>query len=222
MANPYVTGPVHLYVAAPQGIGSSSSSSSSSSGSVYTNNPPDPLLLAYPSMIYYLGTCETAPKIVIDPKWKPLFADIGGDQVPFDFAYTGEDATVTGVLNRWNEYVYRSIVARPNTTVRGTLTANDVGSLMIAEGKAHCLWLHFPYYSKAYGSTYNMPAGYRFPASFVIGPDHIEGGTKASKRLIQWKCARTYKPSDGTWLIYDHTMTYIPSSPPTYPTGAIS
>lgn len=211
MANAYVTGPCHLYVA--PGI-----LQASSSGTLA------PALLNYCSAasIFYLGTCETVPKIIIDPKWKPLFADIGGDQTPFEFAWMGEDGLVTGVLNRWNESVYKKCATRPRPTgTRGTYTASDIGTLMFAEAVAYPLWCHFPYYSKVYGTLYNMPAGYRFLASFLRGPDEIEPGTKASRRAIVFAAAPIYKPSDGTWKLYDENMTYIPSVPPTVATGAV-
>ncbi len=216
MANVYCTGPVHLYV----GL---NISRSGSTGSTLMADLIAGANAASTSQIYYLGTCETAPKIQIDPKWKAIHADIGGDEVPFDWIFMGEDAKVAGVLTRWNESVYSALAARPRTSgTRGAATATDMGTLMLTDAVAVPLWLHFPYYSKAYGSTYNMPNGYRFFATWMMGPDEIETGTKVNKRLIRLQCNRVYKASDGTWQLYDGSMVNIPSVPPVGRTGQVS
>jgi len=215
LANLYVTGPAHIYVA-PGGI--ISTSNSGSSGTLIANY----FAGVSASTILYLGTCEQPPRILVDPKWKALYADIGGDEVPFEKSFMGEAGMVTGILNRWNEAVYAKCAAKPRTNAtRGTWTANDVGTLMLAEAVAYPLWLHFPYASKQFGTIYNMPSGYRFLATYLAGPDGIDPGTKASKRVIAFACERVYKPSDGSWKLYDHDMTNIPAIPPNNSTGAI-
>lgn len=215
MAITHVTGPVHIYV------GTDHYTPTSGYGSAFSTLRTTPVASGY---ISYLGTCETPPRILINPRWKPLMADIAGDELPFDFAFNGEDAQIQGVLNRWNEYVYYHLAARPRTTgTRGTYTASDLGTLMLHEGRAIPLWLHFPYSAaKAYGATYSMPAGYRFLATFPVTPEEIQGGARASKRLITWQAMPVYSATDGTWCLYDHDMTNIPSIPPTGTTGALS
>ncbi len=152
-----------------------------------------------------------------------LTAAIGGGEVPFDRAWLGETGMATGVLTRWNEYVYAKCVTRPRASAtRGQNTCNDVGSLMLAQAISYSVWFHFPYYSKMFGSTYMMPAGYRFLAGCLVGPDGIEPGTKASKRAFVFQFDRVYKPSDGTWWLYDHTMTSIPDTPPPGPFGSVA
>lgn len=217
MAGPYVTGPVNIYVS-PNPANWNKSGSGTQSG----------IFGIYPSAgsILYLGTCDVPPRTILNPRWRQIFASIGGEQVPFDFCFEGEDGQTMGVLNRWNESVYKLCAARPKhpSSGRGALTATDIGTLMIAEAYAYSVWLHFPYYSKLlYGTSYaEMPAGYRFPGSFMIGPDGIEGGTRASKRAFIFQHCRIYKPTDGTWTLYDHIMQSIPTVPPNNFTGAVT
>lgn len=211
MANLYVTGPVHIYVSLPPGINHSGS------------GVADPT--AYPTTLYYLGTGQQPPVLDIIPVYSPVANDIGGDQIPIDDQYMGKVGGATVTLSRWNEYVLNLLdnipASIPTDSARGADGAQDTGTLMQFEGATFHAWYHFPYYSKVYGTLYNMPAGYHALAC-VQRPWQISPGTQAKRRLfsVEWK--RVYKPSDGTFKLFDHTMTTVPSTPPTVVTGLVS
>lgn len=208
MATLFSTGPANLYISAPT-INVS-----------YGMND----LLTYPDSadVFFLGTCETAPAINIEPSFMPIKADIGGPMLPFDHLFVGEIGVVSGVLNKWNEAVYTKLTARPNQVggTRGTYTSKGIGNPMMLRGpgSAFCLWVQFPYQGKSFYST--QPAGYRFPGAILFGPDIIQPGTPSRRALTFWG-GRVYKSTDGTWKVYDHTMTNIPTVPPIVATGAI-
>lgn len=182
---PYVTGPAAFYVA--------------------------PNLAGTPQL---LGYCETAPRIRITPRYSPVMSDLAGDQIPADWLYQGADADILGDLTIWNWSVLELLMSRPSTTANsaGVDLEGAVGSLMVGEGFAKTLWVQFPYASKTLFSG-QMPAGYRFVATWLMGPDEFDMGTKANKVHVQFHAARTYK--DGKWTLYDHDMTGIPLLPPT-------
>lgn len=196
MAKQYVSGPGHLYVGVDITPGRRTASQNTSVTAV--KRP------------IYLGTAEKFPKITKRPNFKPTFVDQGGE-VPHDVAFMGEEAFVAADLSRYNEAVYNSLSSRPRHQfgLRGFTGSQDIGTLMIAEGKAYPLWVHFPYASKAAFS--DMPNGYHFFASYLIGPDELEplGTTPRKVRLI-WHCLRVYDPVAGNYLSYDHDMTGLP------------
>lgn len=197
MAQAHVTGPVHIYV----GVGGSP--------------PRNPLV---PGTPVYLGTCETAPRPRFNPQWAPVNNDIGGVRLPFDMIYSGEDATISGALTVWNWPVYAACRRRPNNT--GTIgfgAAGDIGTLMVTEGMAYPLWLHYPYFSKFSGV--GMPAGRRFLACWLLGPDEEEPGTGVNKIHFTFQAFRAYDGSTGAFTLFDENMSGIPTIPPTTPLG---
>lgn len=209
MAKVYVTGPAYIYV----GVGNIALGSGSGiSGILSYPNPQD---------IYFLGSCQQPPRILINPKFKPIFADIGGSEVPYDWMFMGEDAAVFGVLNYWNESVYAKCASRPYPYLdtRGAQRAAGVGSLMVTQGFAYHLWIRFPYAAKPVFS--DMPGGYHFTAAWMSGPDEINPGTRSGKRAVAFHCARVYNAANGTWSLYDHDMTSVPVNPPDNENGLL-
>lgn len=192
MAQPYVTGPAHLYV----GLGASFA----------------PL---------YLGTAERTPRIEIRPAWDAVFNDIAGGKIPLDWLYEGEEAFVTADVTRWNEPVYTLLSARPRTStagaVQGQNVPGDIGTLLISENFAFPLWIQFPYVGKAAMAAGNLPPGYRFIAAWLEGPDDLDNlGTMARKTRLVFHCGRAYALSTNaagggmTFTLYDHNMTGLP------------
>lgn len=210
MASIYVTGPVHIYVSLPTNVVANSSTGA-------------PSALTYPSSIYYLGTGETAPTIQIAPMYEPVMNDIGGVQAPIDYTYQGKVGQASCTLTRWNEAVIAALdsFAAGGGDARGTDGATAIGSAMLFEGGTFCTWFAFPYYTKNYGTTMGMPAGYRALACRLI-PWQIAPGTRAKKRLFSIEMDRVYKPADGKFYLFDNVMTNIPAIPPTGPTGLVS
>lgn len=210
MAQLYSTGPAYLYV------------SLTDLNTSYTMAD----LLSYPAKgdTYFLGTCQTPPNIQLLPAYYPLKADIGGPMMPFDHLFCGEVGVVNGVLNKWNESIYKKLAARPTmsggSSTRGTYTAKDTGRpvMLSGPGRACCLWVQFPYQAKTVYA--DQPAAYRFPGSILFGPDGVNPGSPSRRALTFW-CGRVYKATDGTWLVYDHTTTNIPAVPPITADGVL-
>jgi hypothetical protein len=213
LANQFSTGPVDLYIAPGTGV------STSGYGGGFTD------LLTYPSAggMYFLGSCEKAPQVLINPKWMPHLSDLNGGMIPFDVSCAIADAQVTMTLTRWNESVYKFYTTNPiYSGTRGSWAAADVGRLMLHEARAACLWCYFPYSSlKEYGGSYNQPGGYRFIATWPTAESVMSGST-LSKRMLQVYASPVYNPANGNWKLYDDTMTYIPSLPPYNTTGIIT
>lgn len=214
MANPFSTGPVEIYVCPRTGVATSG----------YGGGLIDLLTYPSPGAMYFLGYCEKAPRVLINPKWIPLLSDLNGGQVPFDVSCAVSDAMISMTLTVWNEQVYKPLVATPRgfSSTRGFWAAADVGRLMLHEAYATAVWCYFPYSTlKPFGAAFFQPAGYHFIATWPTG-EEIESGSKLSKRLLQLYAVPVYNPTNGTWTLYDHTMTHIPAIPPYLPSGALT
>ena len=190
MAQPYVSGPVHLYVG-------------------LTGTPT------------YLGTFLEAPKRRSTPKFSPIFNDLAGDQEPFDMQYQGTSDDIFGDLTVFNWTVLRACVAKRSLgSAEGSDAFGATGALVIGEGLAYPLWLHYPYYQlKAAFSANGAPPGYHYVAAWLIGPEEEDLGTKENRIHVQFHAMRAYVPAAGGFILYDRNMNGIPAIPPVGPLG---
>jgi hypothetical protein len=182
------------------------------------------------AQLYFLGTCETPPTLQLNPQWEPVMNDIGGSMLPIDYSYQGEDAVLSGTLNKWNETVYLNLASHAlaqTVAARGSEKWSDIGSLAQVESLIFQLYVHFPYSAAktVYGTTNNMPAGYRCVACRLAGHS-IGPGTRAGRRQLVLHSDRalleTFSTSTSGFKLYDHTMTNIPAVPPIGVTGQVS
>ncbi len=148
----------------------------------------------------FLCHAERFPRIAIRPRYSSVMCDLSGQSVRYDAIYDGEEASVIADVTRWNEGVYALIAdrAKTNTGVtanRGTNGFGEIGTLMMTEGVAYLLHIVFPYAAKPAYAT--MPAGYRFFAAFLEGPDDLDTGSTARKTRLVWSCIRAVQPATG-------------------------
>lgn len=96
----------------------------------------------------FLGHCERGPVIDIMDKWRTLKSDQAGDHAD-DVAWMGEEALIFCNVNRFSEFAYSKIAARPvYYQRRGATWRRDVGALMLRNRLTYKLWLRFPYARK--------------------------------------------------------------------------
>ena len=198
MAVPYCTGPVALYVGIPSG-------------------PSD---FGTPQ---FLGHGELAPRIKRDKKYAPIMCDLGGNLIPFDMSWQGQQAFVFVTLTRWNWNVYEvisQIVSGGGSSGVYTLgdSFGDIGTLMMTENVGFTLWLQYPYANPAaghpaFGAAF-MPLGIRFYCAFLEQEDDLEPGTQPNKQHLAFHCIRDYDPTTGALTLGDTNMSGIPLIPP--------
>jgi|SRR5579859_979810 len=184
MAQPYVTGPVAVFVDV---------------GLVTARQPT------------FLGHGERAPKPSIRRGQDQVMNDLGGTQIPFDIIYEGQEAIFRLDLTRWNEDVYQKIV-NVVATGRGIFEGIDddaaTGSLYLTEDFAFQTWLTFPFSAKASMDT--LPDGYHFFQTVLEGPDDREPGTGANRLSLIFHAYRAFDPNTGTFSLYDYDMSGLP------------
>lgn len=199
MAIPYVTGPAAIFVG------------------VSGTTPVDPFVGATP---VYLGHCESAPRIAWNPQFEPVMNDLAGSRLPYDMLYQGKDAMIIGDLTIWNWLIWDRVRSRPDfNDVPDTNDRFDLGSLMLTEGKCFPLWITYPYVAKAAMAAGGMPAGRHFLATYLVGPDNEDPGTRVNKVHVQFHALRAWDPVTGGHKLSDANMTGVPAVPPTSPLG---
>lgn len=151
MAQPYVSGPVDIFVAPVSGN------------------------------VLHLGTAEDAPDMDGDAQWEPVYNDIGGRKpIDYSWQREEATISMVLTRFNWTtvDLCMRRPIHSGNTFEKAN-NAADVGTLMIHEGFAYPLYLRFPYQSKAAYGT--MPPGRRYLKAWLWGPEKIKPGTKAKK-----------------------------------------
>ncbi len=183
MAQPYSTGPAHIFI----GVGPGGA----------------PI---------YLGTCEGAPRIEHRAALEPVMNDISGPRVPFDKMWVGEEAMVSVDMTRWNEPVRALALSRwqrGGVIPRGTENTFARGTLLITEGMAFGLWVLFPN-SIFNPAMATLPNGYRYPAAWVETPESLEPGVRPYKTRMVFSALGVYTPAVGGFLLYDGNMAGLP------------
>lgn len=193
MAQPYVSGPAHIYVG--------------------FKTSPDPTV---PGTMFFLGHAERSPKISVRPQYSPVFVSLGGT-VPFDWTYQGEEALIVANLTRWNENIYQAIAAKGRgpaalaaggASGRGIDLAGEIGSLMVHERIGVTLTLVFPYATKA--AMAGQPLGYRFIFAQLENDELDRLGTEARSIPLVFRAARSFNSATGSFVLFDHNITGIP------------
>lgn len=148
-------------------------------------------------------------------EFEPVFNDVMGTRLPYDYSYQGQEAFIDYMFTRFNELVYELCASVPQQIagVPGINVDGDVGTLMVTEGKTFPVWITFPYAAKAVFGGNSMPAGYRFFACLMKGPDRHRSGTGVRKIGVHFHATRVYvPPTAGTVLV--PIQPYSPGSPP--------
>lgn len=194
MAQPYVPGPVDLWL----GIGAGGAP-------------------------VFFGHCEKGFDLQKRPRWGELICDLAGS-VPMDEYFEGADALLSGTLIRYNETTYRSITdfsaPRLAVSIPGLELPGDIGALAISEECTYMGWLRHPYSVKL---VFNDPIsgamvpGYRMMAMRLERDSIPDLGPRPKKLPLTWRCLRVFdfnyrdNLGQGRFILYDHDLTALPA-----------
>ncbi len=160
----------------------------------------------------FFGTAKISPQIEIKRFFKPVYNDLGGD-TSFDVSKLGKEAITAIELTNWNDPIYE-LMSLDYSGVPGAENALDIGTLMQTESRTFVMWVVFPFaiQKRAYQSLNN---GYRFPATYLMGPDkHQQMGTHNKELFLVFHHLNLYNPVNGSRLLYDFDMSKVQSIPP--------
>lgn len=150
----------------------------------------------------FLGHSENGFRINIRPAFIPVHCDVAA-AVPYDQAFGGEEAFITGTLTRLNYPVLEALTSRSDPT-GGTPGVNrnfDRGGLMLTESLAMPVKLRYPF--QALDAYTTLRRGWRFPRCWLYGPDEHEPGAKALKVHVVFYALGFFEPKTESFVLYD-------------------
>jgi len=152
-------------------------------------------------------------QIEMRPQFEPLMCDIAGTKVPYDRAYEGFDAVLTGTLARWNENIYATLQFYPNSKLagqgaisRGTDPYSYRGILMATSGFCYPIWLRYP--NSLIAPFTGLPRGYHFLAC-MMESDTMRPGAKPYGVQIGFYAQPIFFPATGNFVCYDTDMSAL-------------
>jgi hypothetical protein len=164
-----------------------------------------------PTVAEFLGTSEVAPRVRIKRAYKPVMNDIGGQLMPLERIYQGQECQIVTALDRYDEAVYAKIAAAPRSNLgpvavpRGTNGFYDTGALVQQNSGYFTLILQFPF-----ASTINQPVGngmplvYNFPICVPEQDDFNSLGTAERQTYLAITACRKY----DTTVVPPRMITY--------------
>lgn len=163
------------------------------------------------SAALYLGTAEDRPIIQVRRFYENVRNDIAGPAVPYDRQFMGVDGIVGITLSRWDQVTLNRIQSTPyRNRIPGVQPFGGRGAFMQLEGLSYPLWVQFPYATKTAMVAAGMPAGYRFPVSFLEGPDGMPVGTTYRTIQLAFYVQNLNVKNGGDFLLFDHDMAGLP------------
>ena len=162
--------------------------------------------------LVFLGYSENGVEVNSDAAFRPVYSDFGGPDKPVDSQYMGEDATITMTLNKYNEAILKTCMQRAvaSGNVAGSIGANQLGSLMVAQSYSFQLVVYSPYSGLSYQSATIRPC-YDFGAAWLTGNvvDPISTLLKAPR--IVFYAIPVWNSTALTAVLYSNTTPSLPS-----------
>ncbi len=158
--------------------------------------------------LQFLGYTQEGVNINFRGNWAPVISDVLGPTTPIDRQYFGSGADFTFRLTEYNESVLSLYAAGTFGGTLGTLTANQSGSLLVAESLGFPFVIRAPYAVKTVFST--MVSGYYFPVT-AMDDEMVPISTRTKLPEVtvfaQWVADQTTL----TATLYNTTLPSLPS-----------
>lgn len=157
----------------------------------------------------FLGYAKEGVRIRETAFKRPVRADFAGTQMPADMALEGKIAMIEVPILKYDPAVLSHLSGRMLGGAGGVVQANEIGTLVLTEGKSFQLWIKSPYQSKSAFSNY--AAGYRFPCAIL--PDDMSWNISTEEQVIRMTFIGLVSMNTSTLsgTLYDNDMTGFPS-----------
>lgn len=173
--------------------------------------------------IYYLGTCEDKPEIMIHEYHRPVMNDEAGKMLPGQKTDQGQRADVGLTLTRYSEQAYfflRTIRGEGNglQVADGQAGRFSRGSLIFGS-KTFELWQVF---ENSLNATFrgNQPIGYYWPQAELVDHGPVRLGTQEKVLQLVLDCQPWKVPQasisavtgfERSWVLYQQDDDAFPS-----------
>ncbi len=190
-----------------------------------------------------LGVGETGVYISIKGKYKEIFSDLGGEMVPHDLMYMGQEAIVTTVMTVSNWQIMQWLSCRPKASKAIVPNTTVFGGSTDAEGDGSITTIKAPISSpippgtdpasavgdliRLGGSAVHLYVWFPYVnktinsglvsgyhfLNAVLMDTNIDVGNKASKVPVTFRCLRSHDTDTGRWKLYDNDLGPTPKPP---------
>ncbi len=176
---------------------------------------PNFVFLNFPTLsstVFFLGTCQVAPRMRINRAYKPVMNDLGGQLLPFERISQGQEGQLIMQLNRFDQAVYAKLADTPRFNAvlpRGSDGFLDIGAKVHDNGCYCQVIIQFPF-----AGTINSPGGdamptvYRFVQCIPEQDDFDVLGTDAEDVMIAITATRQYQPLSVSGAYAGGFITY--------------
>jgi hypothetical protein len=230
MADPMVTGPVHVWPVVPnqyaQALATTAAGLSGLAGSI-PGGGAGSIIAAGASGVaaalanlgkipVYLGTTMRGVRIRVRRGYSRVWNDLTGPEIAFDKIWAGREAMIFLDLTRYSDTVYHVLAGTPRPGgPPDAETPGARGTLMMTEGAAFPVVLRFPAYDyhprfRANGGV----AAYRFLACSPEGEDDWETGSGANVRHLMLHSQEVYDPRTNNLQLKDFNHMGLPPTAP--------
>lgn len=159
--------------------------------------------------LQFLGFTQEGVNINLRGNWGPVVTDVLGPTTPSDRQFFGESADFTFRLTYYNESVLSALAARTFGGTAGLITANQSGSLLVAEGLGFPCAIKAPYaFTHAAMST--MVSGYYFPVC-AIDDEMVPISTRTKIPEVTMFAQWVANQAALTATLYQTTLPSLPS-----------
>ncbi len=179
------------------------------------------VLFGSSSTLQFLGYSETGMRIDIRETFDDIHADLLGPRIPIDVQHFQADALITGDLIRWNEGVLqiiedRSFMGAGGTGAsRGVISRQEVGALMLAQGKTYRFLCDAPNTGLA---VFPGMVPYNFPFTYMHDAMQRRRGAKVETVHIIMRALANYTNVNvsaqmpNTQPLYNNDRSGIPTA----------
>lgn len=170
-------------------------------------------------IVKYLGTAEVTPKVHEDIKWRDVFNDMGGKEIPVQRTKQGRIGVIGVLLNRYSKFTWGDILMAGSDTVAapGTPTAAQVnygqegrfsrGSLAFGVSSFE-LWQVFDNATSPVWRQAGMELGYYWPQVLVANQDRDTLGTEVEKLLLVFEAYPQFVPQANAGSVQGYERSW--------------
>lgn len=139
-----------------------------------------------------------------------IYSDFSGPSAPDDISYFPGVGITSIQLVRYNESIAQKLLGWLPSNAAGSVAQYDVGSLMIAEGKAIRVLFYSPYASSK-AAMNGMLGVMNFPTSYPVGDFSIPLSSRARRLPITFRHVVQWDHVAGTGILFNSSTAGIPS-----------
>lgn len=160
----------------------------------------------------FIGTGEVGPDLETEQTYGEQRNDLGG-QRRMDAILDSEDARVSVNFTKWNEARLARLESMSLGGLRGTMGNQDIGTLLVTEGRVGDIWFVFAFgagaSAKPIMTNNGLPAGYHFFHGFLEGPRRRTTGTRANSCAVTFGFLRMFNPTTRGLTIFNHDCSAV-------------